>query len=76
MQQAHVQHEIRELAWEGTAIELINNQTCGNECVSLCFSDFNNRFENIEMVDQSCLIAHCDCDSGHTHYSVENNIES
>ena len=50
MQQAETQHRIRELAWEGTAVELVHDREigCDMDCVSLCFSDFNYRFENIE----------------------------
>lgn len=73
MQQAHTQHKIRELAWEGTSVDLIHNRTvgCDMDCVSLCFSDFNYRFENIEQVDQYCLVATCNCENGHVHYHAE-----
>lgn len=76
MQQAHTQHKIRELAWKGTAVELINNRTCGHECVSMCFQDFNNRFENIESIDQTCLVATCNCENDHHHYTTESSIET
>ena len=79
MEKAQTYHKMRELAWEGTAVELIHNRTtaaeCDMDCVSLCFSDFNYRFENIEQVDQYCIVATCNCTHGHVSYHDEVRIQ-
>ena len=40
-------------AWEGGSIEFIPNKdlTCDMDCVSVCFTDFMYRYENIESIE-------------------------
>jgi hypothetical protein len=77
MEKAETYHRVRELAWEGTAIELIHDRQigCDMDCVSLCFSDFNYRFENIEQVDQYCIQASCNCTTGEIDYFDDVSME-
>ena len=71
-----VRSEVARAAWEGSSIEVIPNKDlgCGMDCVSLCFTDFFYRFENIESIDQYCLIAHCNCETGSVYYTEYDNI--
>ena len=75
MQQAHTYHEVREEAWKASSMNITNNklEECDMNCVSLCFNDFNYRFENIESVDTLCLTAECQCGyyGNYTNYDDE-----
>lgn len=65
-----VRSDVGKAAWEGSSIEFIPNKDlpCQMECVSYCFTDFFYRFENIESIEQYCLIAVCDCETGRVYY--------
>lgn len=59
MEKSLVRGTIRHHSWSGSGIEFINNrpEECNMDCVSVCFSDFSYRFENVSSVMQTCLVA-------------------
>lgn len=52
MEKSIVRGTIRHNSWSGSGVEFINNkqEECNMDCVSVCFSDFSYRFENVTSV--------------------------
>lgn len=72
MEQAIVQGEIRDLAWNSSSIVSEKVPTpCNMACVKYCFTDTSYRFENVEDIYEVCLVPECNCTTGDISYSVQ-----